>query len=248
MERLLRVPLAELERGERVLEPETARYVARVHRLAAGDTFLAFDPDAALEARVSILSVERGRVLVGVEMPLRATALPGAPLELIQGLGKGDKPDQVVKAATVLGATRLIWASAERSVAQLAKNKLEARHARWRTLAVEAARQCGRGDLPAIVGPVPLSEALAPAEGLVRQAVLAPPDASGAALGLLSWLQAGRPETSVALLIGPEGGLSRSELELAEGRGFQRVSLGRFVLRTETAATVALGVAACWRG
>ena len=122
------------------------------------------------------------------------------------------------------------------------------RHARWRTLAVEAARQCGRGNLPAIVGPVPLAEALAPAEGLVRQAVLAPPDASGAALGLLSWLQAGHPETPVALLIGPEGGLSRSELELAERRGFQRVSLGRFVLRTETAATVALGVVACWRG
>lgn len=230
MARIVRVYLPSLCAGERSLDAAASRYLRRVHRLGPGGRFVAFDPEARLEAEGEIVG-DGARVRLAEPRP--ASRVAGLDVSLLQGFGKGDKVDQVVRDATALGARRVIVVETERSVVRVSGERAGGRQARWRTIAIEAARQSGRGDLPEVAGPLPLAQALAAANAERRvcldpEAAAALPEAIGS-------------ERSVALLVGPEGGLSDAELELAAAHGWSRASLGPLVLRTETAAVAALG-------
>ncbi len=230
----LRVPLAALVEGEVLLPDDSAHYVRRVHRLGVGDRFEAFDPEARLEADAEIIAVaKRVRVRLSAVRPGRLLSLRS--VTLVQSLAKGVKVDSVVRDATELGATRVVIARAERSV----KRGGDAR--RWQRVAVEAARQCGRGDVPVVEGPRGLAEVLSPALAATELGYCLHPG-SDASLGeALAEGLAGNPEAAVTLVIGPEGGLSDLELAAAAASGYRQVSLGPFVLRTETACAAALG-------
>jgi len=107
---------------------------------------------------------------------------------------------------------------------------------RWRRIAIEAARQCGRGDAPEIEAPLPLSEAInrwarAPGACFV-------PDAD---TPLATWLTGAAASPEVVLLVGPEGGLTDEEIAAAAAAGLLLVSLGPLVLRTETVCAAVLG-------
>jgi 16S rRNA (uracil1498-N3)-methyltransferase len=226
----LRVPLDELAQGERELDAQAARYVARVHRLAPGDRFVAFDPQRRLEAEARVVTVER-RVRVELGPPRAATAVAERTLMVVQALAKGTKIDAIVRDATELGATHVVVVAAERSV------KRGVHIGRLERVALDAARQSGRGDVPRIEA-ADLPEALGGALG--RRIVL---DPSGAvALGAV--LAGSGADEALSLLIGPEGGFSAEERGLALARGFVAARLGRFVLRTETACAAALGAVA----
>lgn len=224
--RVVRVAVADLAPGERTLAGEAARYLLRVHRLRSGDAFVAFDPLAAVEADATLLDGERchlGEVRPGQRPPFDVT--------LLQGLGKGDKLEQVVRDATALGARRVVAVETERSVA---KARGANRAQRLATVAAEAARQSGRGDIPILDGPARLDAAIASlAPGGLR--VVLDPDAARP-LGRVAW----EPAVPAVLLVGPEGGLAVAELALARDAGFEPARLGPFVLRTETAAVAAL--------
>jgi len=232
---MLRVPLSDLSSGERALPREQDRYVTRVHRLALGDRFLAFDPAARLEAEVEIVALAPARVVVG---PPRAAELVATrSVTVVQCLAKGAKLDAVVRDATELGATRIVFAEAERSVPKADADKL----ARWRRIALEAARQCGRGDVPELLGPLSLVEALAThREGL---GLVLHPGADSKLGAALRKLEAG---DAVTVVIGPEGGFAGDELAEATSAGYACASLGPFVVRTETACAAALGAIAVW--
>ncbi len=243
MTRPLRVPLAPLAAGSTVLDEATGRYVARVHRLRVGDVFVGFDPEAGTEAPCTIQSDRLPDVEVSVGEVHASRSRPWWDVTLLQGVGKGDKPDQVVRDATVLGARRVVLVHTERTVA-----RAEGAHKRERErrIAVEAARQSGRGDVPEVLGPLALSDALA-GESSSR---------TDSSLGLvlcfreesaplLDRLATWKPGQRLAVLVGPEGGFSSDEIAAAVNAGYLPTSLGAFVLRTETAATVALGVVQC---
>lgn len=233
---LLRVPVAGLEPGRLSLDEGTTRYVVRVHRLGAGASFLAFDPEAGIEAVAELVSDRLPRAEVQVDDVRTSSARPAWKVTLLQGIGKGDKPEQVVRDATVLGAHRVVFVETERCVARAAG---ASRRTRERRVAVEAARQAGRGDLPELVGPCALADGLALVAPAERKLVCCwAPGGAPLLATLADWF----PEQELVLLVGPEGGLSGSEVEAAIGSGFRSASLGRFVLRTETAATVALGI------
>jgi 16S rRNA (uracil1498-N3)-methyltransferase len=164
--------------------------------------------------------------------------LPLRPITVLQALGKGAKMDAIVRDATELGASRIVPVLAERSVRRSAAE----RHPedRWQRIAVEAARQCGRSTAPAVERIAPLDAALAhyaPAEhggiGLCLD-----PESARPAREALAELP---PAAPVVLLIGPEGGLTGAEMDAAAERGFARVTLGPFVLRTETVCAALLG-------
>lgn len=233
---LLRVPLGPLAPGLVALPPETARYLTRVHRLRPGDRFLAFDPERALEAEATLASADRGGVAASLEAVRAASLIPRRRVTLIQCVGKGDKLDAVVRDATELGATRVIPALSARCVARPAAD----RAARWRRIAVEAARQCGRGDAPVVEAPAPLADAIE----RVRGAAGACLDPRGE-MPLGAWLRevthAADVERELAFVVGPEGGLSEDEVEACAGAGFARVRLGRLTLRTETVCAAVLG-------
>lgn len=231
--RTIRVPVRELRVGDVELDTDGARYVSRVLRLRAGSRFVAFDPEARLEGDGEVISEARDRVRVRLGPTRPARLVPTREVSLVQCVGKGDKLDAVVRDATELGATAILAAIGERSVAT---RSTDAGLVRLRRIAVEAARQCGRGDVPRVEGPRPLASVL---EGLqVELAIVLDPGGDERAGDLL---QAGSRDGSVALVIGPEGGLTEAELGAAAAHGFHRASLGPLVLRTETVAAAALG-------
>lgn len=232
-----RAPLAGLRAGRASLPDDLRRYVTRVLRLQAGDALVVFDAACGLEADAELAAAPGGpdtlELLVREPRPARVTA--PRPLVLLQGLAKGDKLDAIVRDATELGATLVVLVETARSVVRLEGKRREERAARLRKIAEEAARQCGRGDAPAVVGPLPLGEALALAPEGGRFAL-----APGAAEPLGRGLEA-RLGAALTFAVGPEGGLTDGELDELEAAGFARVSLGPFVLRTETVVAAVLG-------
>jgi 16S rRNA (uracil1498-N3)-methyltransferase len=215
------------------------RYVQAVHRLGLGESFIAFDPGQAVEADAHLTRDGDAHVLQVSALrpaPKRATR----PLVLVQGFAKADKCDAIVRDATELGATAIVIVPMARSVARPPKEKHGAREGRWRKIADEAARQSGRGDAPSVVLAESLDAALAtiPVEAAkfvlweLATEPLGPP--LGAALTATE-------AKALAFVVGPEGGLDEREVELCRNHGFSAVSLGPFVLRTETVAAAVLG-------
>lgn len=232
---VLRVPGEGLVEGQRPLPKETTKYLVDVRRLEVGARFVLFDPEARIECDATLERTGKD-ASARLGPPRPSTALPAREATIIQCVGKADKLDSVVRDATELGATAILPAIAERSIARRAS---ESATLRLRRVAVEAARQCGRGDVPRLAEPRPLDAILAEVSAQVR--IVLSPSSDAPIAGLLS----GRAP-SYAFLVGPEGGLSDAELTAAEARGFRPARLGRFTLRTETVAAAVLGALAAF--
>ena len=230
---LLRVPVEGLVSGRLRLDLRTSKYVARVRRLSVGSQLRLFAPTARCEADAQITVIdERGvEVLVG---PLCVVEAGGIDVRLIQCVGKGAKLDAVVRDATELGVRAIQPATSERTVVERSSDAVQQRLSR---VAVEAARQSGRSDVPEISAACDFDRALRENRretGLILhpRAVRSLAEVVMAAVG---------HGTSFDLVIGPEGGFSDEELAAASALGYTAVRLGRTTLRTETAATAALG-------
>jgi 16S rRNA (uracil1498-N3)-methyltransferase len=226
--RRVHLPPERIDGARGFLGPEARRYLADVLRLAAGDRVEVFDGrggryDAVIEAGFE--SVRLG--------PRAEAARATVELSLVVALAKGEKMDLVVQKATELGAARILPFAAERSVVRLEREKGEERAARWRRIAEEAARQCGRADVPEVRAPADLAAALAALAPGTRLAVFHP---GGAPLARLP------AADCIAAVVGPEGGLTDAEVAACEAAGALRTSLGPRVLRAETAAIVALAL------
>jgi 16S rRNA (uracil1498-N3)-methyltransferase len=223
-----------------------------VLRLRAGDAFVGFDPATAREAEGVLLATDREAITVRFG-PLRPGATQ-APREVtwIQGLAKGDRCDAVVRDATELGVTRVLVAHTRRSVVRLDPARAGERQARWARIASEASRQCGRSDTPTVDPPCTWSEALA-------RAATSGHATDGDPVRFCLWEQATEPlapalldaltrHAPLAFACGPEGGLEEAEVDEARSAGWRIVSLGPFVLRTETVAAAVLGAVRVWSG
>lgn len=225
--RRLFLPPERIAEGRATLTPEAAHYLRDVLRLGPGAELELFDGAGGAYPA----AVQEG--FAALRLGPRREALPPLALWLVVALARGEKLDLVVQKATELGATRICPFEAERSVVRLDRERGQARTVRWRRIAAEAARQCGRADVPAVEEPAPLAAALAAIpSGLARfvfhpggEPLAAAPDAAG-----------------TAAVVGPEGGLSPAELEACEAAGARRVSLGPRILRAETAAVVAVAL------
>jgi 16S rRNA (uracil1498-N3)-methyltransferase len=209
------------------LGPEARRYLADVLRLAPGARLEVFDGKGGRYA------AELAPGLEWVTLGPREEA-PAASVEiaLLVALAKGEKMDLVVQKATELGVARLLPFEAERSVVRLEAEKGEERAGRWRRIAAEAARQCGRADVPEVAPPQPLAQALAALAPGTRAYVFHPGGGALEAAGA----------ASVAAVVGPEGGLTDAEVRACEAAGAVRAGLGPRVLRAETAAIVAVAL------
>lgn len=231
----LRVPVARIQSGRTILDEDASRYVARVHRQHEGDRLVLFDPDQALEADATISAIERSSVTLIVGETRPASLRPQRRVTLLQATCKSDKFDAIVRDATELGVSRVVPVFAERSVSRPA----EGRTSRWRKIAIEAARQCGRGDAPAISSPMDLVDAVplfASGEGVVGFC-LDPAASTPLGMALLDVSS----DVELAFLVGPEGGLTAEEMDACTTAGLTRVSLGPLTLRAETVCAAVLG-------
>ena len=229
-------PLPESD-GVLPLAEADIHHLRDVLRLAPGDEIVVVAAGAARVVRLTqVGEAVRGVVLAEVPAP----ALPR--VTLVQALVKGEKMDTVIRQTTELGVTRVVPFDAERSVVRLDAAKADSRAARWRRVAAEAAKQSQRTDIPEVTTPVPAAEVPGI---LTADVVLVCWEEEGAALGIgdaLSAAGAGAG-TSVAVIVGPEGGLTPGEVSHFRSEGARVVSLGPTVLRTETAGVVATALA-----
>lgn len=209
-----------------------ARHLATVLRVKPGDAVEVFDGQGSSSDAI-VEALDDGAVTLKLG-PTRATT-PMRKVTVVQGLPKGDKLELVLQKGTELGATAFVPAPARRSVAKL-DDKIEKKLERWRRIVEEAARQSGRSDVPEVLAPVKLEAVSFPG------ALVLVLDEEERARSLSLAVAPLAPDHPLVLVIGPEGGLDRAEVDALQARGALPVSLGHLVLRTETAALAALTV------
>jgi 16S rRNA (uracil1498-N3)-methyltransferase len=202
-----------------------ARHV-QVRRLQPGDALVLFDGRGGQwRSRVHAMARQSVQVeLLAFEPAERELDLA---VTLLVGMPANERMDWLVEKATELGAAALQPLTCERSVLRLAGERAARRRAHWQALAVAAAEQCGRTRVPQVHDVRELHEVLAGLPARATRWVLSPQ--TGA--------RPQRPATGQALYVlsGPEGGLSEGEEAAARAAGFEALSLGRRVLRAETA-------------
>jgi 16S rRNA (uracil1498-N3)-methyltransferase len=242
---MTRAPIADLAPGERTLGGAVGHYLARVLRLRAGDTFVAFDPATGTEADAVVVGSDAESIVVRFGHCRSAVVGPKRAITFVQGLAKGDKCDAIVRDATELGATRLIVAVTKRSVVRLDDGRAVARQTRWARIVEDAARQCGRALPPTVDRPMGWEDALDRVGPDAARFCLHEGASRALGPGLFEAL-AGTMD--LAFACGPEGGLEAGEVDAALARGWSICSLGPLVLRTETVAAAVLGAVRIWGG
>lgn len=221
-----------------VLRGGNARH-ARAVRLAPGEEIVLCD-NTGLEYRARVMEVGKGEVVAEVQDASPAVGDPPLCVYLLQSLPKGDKMELVVQKGTELGASFFIPVVARRSIPRLDPAKVEARRRRWQDIALAAAGQSRRATVPQVLPPLAVPEALEALPAKVFTLILWEGE------GAVPWRQAvaglSSPESGVAVAVGPEGGWEEEEVKTAVSQGAIPVSLGRRILRTETAGLVALAL------
>ena len=205
-------------------------HIKNVLRLKTGDSLLISSGDKIDEEhiRADIDSVdERGRELA-------------SKIYLFQGLPKADKMELVIQKAVELGAFEVIPVAMKRSVVKLDAKKAESKVKRWNAIAESAAKQSKRSILPQVSDVVTFAQAVKMAENC--QIKLLPYECADGMEKTKRLIENITPGQDIAVFIGPEGGFDLDELELAKEAGCEIITLGKRILRTETAGMMLLSV------
>jgi 16S rRNA (uracil1498-N3)-methyltransferase len=231
------VPQPRIEKGMMRVEGSEVRHIRRVLRLKTGDEVVVFN-GSAKEYQGTIVKEGPSSVVIMIQNIYSSQRESHLEITLAQSLLKGDKMDYLIQKATELGIKEIVPFFSSRSVPSLEKSRKVTRHHRWERVAVEASKQCGRGVVPKIEPLQDYSEMLKTAS----------PDS----LRLILWeregkrlkeaLEGSKEKKKIFFIIGPEGGLSQEEVEHAKRNGFTPVTLGRRILRSETASLCLLSI------
>lgn len=185
-------------------------------------------------------SYEEGTAVLDIFKEISGdTELPSR-ITLFQGLPKGDKMEWIVQKAVELGAYAVVPFAARRSVVKLDQKKAQKKQSRWQAIAKGAAEQSGRGLIPEVKVPVSFEEALHMAQEM--DIVLIPYELAEGMKDTAEVVRSLQPGQSVGVFIGPEGGFEEEEVEQARAYGARPVSLGKRILRTETAGLTVLSI------
>ena len=227
------------------LDSDEAHHLTRVLRLGSGAQVFVFDGEG-VEHECEVARVAKHEVDLNLLRRLDDVVASPIQLTLAQALIKGDKFDWVIQKATELGATRIVPLVTEHSDIKPVKGPVKgraeewsvARLQRWRRISLEALKQCGRRRLVEICEPAPFDEFCGSA---ARGECLIFSELGGGSLAEVSAKL--REFNQLSLCVASEGGWSERELRKAASCGFTPVSLGSRILRTETAAIVAVSLA-----
>ena len=219
---------------------EEAHHISRVLRMKKGDAVTLCDGEGTFYESV-LTDFSQDGVTAEIKNSRIAETEPKVKITLYQAIPKSPKLEMIVQKLTELGVTRIVPMNTARIVAKLDKeNKIE----RLRKIVIEAAKQSKRGIIPKVESPVDFGKAAA--------------DAAKAELSLIPYEEETqnslRSEVSestaktLSIMIGPEGGFEKSEIELAKSLGIIPVTLGKRILRTETAGIAVVSAALCMLG
>ena len=225
-----------LEIGSEIdLPDDEAQHVARVLRLKAGDSLAVFN-GRGNEFAATIASITKSRVTVRLGAAAIAKAELSVGFTLAQAVLKGEKMDDVVRDAVMLGYAAvqpIVTARSEVSLATLTRGD---RHERWHRIAVSSAKQCGRAVVPAVAPPVAFEGPVSLAHLPSPQFLLVEPGASTATTAV--WGVDAAAPAAVTIIVGPEGGWTAEELQRCASHAHP-LGLGPLTLRADAAAVVA---------
>jgi 16S rRNA (uracil1498-N3)-methyltransferase len=221
---------------ETAMPADEANHLTRVMRLRVGDEIAVFD-GRGHEFRASIVSAARGKVLIHLAEPIEPASEARVPITLVQAVLKGDKMDDVVRDATMMGAAAIEPIVTAHTIARARRTEND----RWGRVAIASAKQCRRAVVPPIAATREFGEWLASsAHGL--RLILVEPSAADLEIGSLRVLE-NHAAGSLALIVGPEGGWSQDERARADAAGCLAVTLGALTLRADAVAVAAIAIA-----
>lgn len=230
--------LSNLQDGMLAIGGEDYNHIKNVLRMHPGEKLAVRGTDQGSDEYVfEIVSFSDGRVNCRQLSVKQSETELAARVILFQGLPKADKMDFIVQKTVEMGAAEIVPVEMHRSIVKLAGDKRRKRAARWQTIAEAAAKQSKRAVIPQVREIMTFKEALSYAASSA-DLVLVPYEAMADSreTGTRSLLEALEPGRTVAVFVGPEGGFEESEIEAALESGAKTISLGRRILRTETAA------------
>lgn len=214
---------------------DEASHISRVLRFSEGDSLELFN-GTGLVAVGEIEQISKTEAFVRIKEIYESNAEPKVKITLYQGIAKEAKMDYIIQKATELGISEIVPVETEFSVVKIkdSAKKVE----RWQKIATDAAKQCKRTVIPKVAEPVKFDKALKLLKE--KEIFFAPYEA--AEQGSLKDMAFGKMPVSAGYIIGPEGGFSPKEANAFESENIPVVTLGKRILRTETAATATLAI------
>ena len=229
----------QVKEEEIYIEGTDVNHIKNVLRMKAGERLEVSDGNnRKYLCEIVSLSPEEVRVHIVEELE-KNTELP-SEIYLFQGLPKGDKMDLIVQKAVELGASGIVPVSTKRSVVKLDDKKASKKRERWQSIAEGGAKQSGRTVIPKVEQVLSYKEAIACAKKL--DVVLLPYELAEGMQETRDIISGILPGQSVGIFIGPEGGFDTSEVAYAIEQGIKPITLGKRILRTETAGLAVLSI------
>ena len=213
---------------------QDAHHIIDVLRMGPGD-LLQVVADDGISFVGQIMAADTNTVTIAAREILRESHEPDVRISLLQGLAKGEKMELIIQKAVEIGVAEIFPLAMDHSVVVLDPSKAGKKTERWQKIAEAAAKQSKRDVIPDVHGVMKLQQVLR--EGKWDLLLIA--YESDNRISLKEVLQAHKDATNIGVMIGPEGGLSNEEVKAAREAGGIAVSLGRRILRTETAGLVA---------
>lgn len=217
-----------------VIRGQDAHHIARVLRMQVGDTLTLCDAHGT-DYACEITELSDGEISLHVCDRVSSSTEPTTAVTLYQGLPKSEKMEWIIQKCVEIGVTRIVPVAMSRCVVKLGGADSEKKRSRWQKIATGAAEQSGRGIIPEIAAPLSFDAMLA---ALKEEYAITFYEGGGVALSTL----VGENTRRVSIVIGPEGGFSLEEIEKLRQNGAHIATLGKRILRCETAPLVALSV------
>ena len=213
---------------------QDAHHIARVLRMQVGESLTLCDARGT-DYRCEIASITDGEVRASVKERVPSATEPTTAVTLYQGLPKSEKMEWIIQKCVEIGITRIVPVAMSRCVVKLDGKDVDKKTSRWQKIAAGAAEQSGRGILPEVTQPITFAEMLRQTKDDFTVTFY-----EGGGVPLASLVNEDTKEMSI--VIGPEGGFSLDEIDKLRDNGAHIATLGKRILRCETAPLVALSV------
>ena len=216
-----------------VITGSDVNHIKNVLRMKAGDEIAVSNGMDGKEYRCGIEAFTEDEIVCGLRFIKEDGVELPSKIYLFQGLPKADKMELIIQKAVELGAFEVIPVAAKRCVVRMDEKKAASKISRWQGIAEAAAKQSKRAVIPKVHPVLSRKEAVAYAQNM--DVKLIPYELAEGMQHTKQMIEAVKPEQSIAVFIGPEGGFEESEIQMAREAGIEPVTLGRRILRTETA-------------
>lgn len=217
-----------------IITGNDANHIFSALRYSKGDDILVCDKNS-IDYFCIITEASKDIVRAEIKNSYKNESEPNIRITLYQGIPKGSKFEMIIQKCTETGVDRIIPVYTQNTVVK-PNTKEKSKNERWNKIAESAAKQCGRGKIPAVEMPLSFREAVD--RSTENDSVIIPYENESS--NTLKNFSKGFKGTSIGVFIGPEGGFSADEIRLAKEKGIIPVTLGKRILRTETAGLAAV--------